>query len=49
MQKASTWIVITIIVSITGSALAIMNNVCKSSAHSWCAPGSSIQHHSRHS
>jgi hypothetical protein len=49
VQKASTWIVITIIVSITGSALAVMNNACKSRAHTWCAPGSNIHHQNRHS
>ena len=49
MNKASTWIVITVVVSVTGSALALMNNACKTSHHSWCAPGSSIRHQaSRH-
>ena len=27
------------------SALAIMNNACKSSQHEWCAPMSTIRHH----
>jgi hypothetical protein len=31
----------------TGSALAVMNNACKSSHHPWCAPDSSIRHHAR--
>ena len=30
-----------------GSALAIMNNACKSSHHAWCAPISDIGHHMR--
>jgi hypothetical protein len=30
-----------------GSALAIMNNACKSSHHAWCAPISDIGHHTR--
>ena len=47
MNKASTWIVITIAVALTGSALALMNNACKSSPHSWCAPGSNIRHQTR--
>jgi len=29
----------------TGSTLAIMNNACKTSPHSWCAPNSQYQHH----
>jgi hypothetical protein len=30
-----------------GSALAIMNNACKNGRHAWCAPISSIQHHTK--
>ena len=29
----------------TGSALAVMNNACKSIHHAWCAPISDIRHH----
>jgi hypothetical protein len=29
----------------TGSVLAIMNNACKSSRHSWCAPAADLRHH----
>ena len=30
-----------------GSTLAIMNDACKSSHHAWCAPVSSLRHHTR--
>ena len=30
-----------------GSALAVMNNACKSSHHTWCAPISDIGHHTK--
>ena len=36
-------IVLTAVVLLAVSALAIMNNACKSSEHEWCAP--SIRHH----
>jgi len=38
-------IVLTAVVLLAVSALAIMNNACKSSQHEWCAPMSSIPHH----
>ena len=44
-MKTPLLIVIAALVLVTGSTLAIMNNACKSSHHSWCAPASSIQHH----
>ena len=31
-------------VILAGSGLAIMNNACKSSHHSWCAPIADIRH-----
>jgi hypothetical protein len=34
-------------VIVVGSALAVLNNACKSSQHSWCAPNSSIKHHAK--
>jgi hypothetical protein len=40
-------IVLTAVVLVTGSTLAILNNACKSSRHSWCAPVSGFQHHAR--
>jgi hypothetical protein len=30
-----------------GSALAAMNNACKSGHHPWCAPTSDIRHHTK--
>lgn len=35
----------TVVVVATGSALAVMNNACKSAQHAWCAPESSFRHH----
>ena len=40
---------ITLAVMVVGGALASMNNACKKSQHSWCAPTSSIRHHIRQS
>jgi hypothetical protein len=37
-------IVLTAIVFLAVSALAIMNNACKTNHHEWCAP-STIWHH----
>jgi hypothetical protein len=34
-------------VIVVGSALAVLNNACKSSQHSWCAPNSSVKHHAK--
>ena len=39
-----TSLVIVLIVLMAVSALAIMNNACKSSQHTWCAP-TSMRHH----
>jgi hypothetical protein len=44
MNKPYPWIVITVLISITGSALSLMNNACKSGTHSWCAP-TRVKHH----
>jgi hypothetical protein len=38
---------IALAVMVVGGALASMNNACKKSQHSWCAPTSSIRHHIR--
>ena len=35
-------IVLAVVVLCTGSALAVMNNACKSSHHTWCAPTSDV-------
>ncbi len=34
-------------VIIVGSTLAFLNNACKSSQHSWCAPSSGVRHHAK--
>jgi hypothetical protein len=44
MNKAYPWIVITIVVSLMGGTLSLMNSACKSSRHSYCAP-EKIRHH----
>jgi len=38
-------IVLTAIVLLAISTLAIMNNACESGQHHWCAPISTIRHH----
>ena len=45
-MKGPLWIVLTVAVVFlgAGSTLALMNNACKSSHHSWCADHSSIRH-----
>jgi hypothetical protein len=39
--------VIIVVVLIVGSALSIMNRACKSGYHAWCAPMSTVRHHSK--
>jgi hypothetical protein len=34
-------------VIVVGSTLAFLNNACKSSQHSWCAPNSGARHHAK--
>ena len=46
-MKTPLLIVLAVVVLGTGSALAIMNNVCKSGHHAWCAPISDIRHHAK--
>ena len=50
-MKARLLIVMSVVVLVAGSGLAIMNNACKSSHHGWCAPVSDVRHHvkTRHS
>jgi hypothetical protein len=43
-MKSPLAIVLTAVVLLAVSTLAIMNNACKSSQHEWCAP-STIWHH----
>jgi hypothetical protein len=45
-MKIRLLIALTLVALGAGSALAVMNNACKSSHHSWCAPVSSIRHSS---
>jgi hypothetical protein len=44
-MKTSLVIVVTAVVLVAVSALALLNNDCKSSHHEWCAPAATIQHH----
>jgi len=37
--------IVLIAVVLLVSALAIMNNACKSGQHEWCAPMAAIRHH----
>jgi hypothetical protein len=46
-MKTPFLIVLAVVVLGTGSALAIMNNVCESGHHAWCAPISDIRHHAK--
>lgn len=46
-MKTPFLIVLAVVVLGTGSALAIMNNACKSDHHAWCAPISDIRHHTK--
>ena len=39
--------VIIVITLIVGSTLSIMNKACKSANHAWCAPMSTVHHHSK--
>jgi hypothetical protein len=38
-------IVLTAVLLLIVSTLAIMNNACKSGQHQWCAPMSTVRHH----
>jgi hypothetical protein len=41
-MKTPLLIVLAVVVLGAGSALAVMNNACKSSHHTWCSPTSDI-------
>ena len=41
-MKTPLLIVLAVVVLGAGSALAVMNNACKSSHHAWCSPTSDI-------
>jgi hypothetical protein len=36
-----------VIVLVVGSTLSIMNKACKSGYHAWCAPMSTVRHHTK--
>jgi hypothetical protein len=38
-------VVLIVIVLVVGSTLSIMNKACKSGYHAWCAPMSTVRHH----
>ena len=44
-MKARLLIVMSVVVLVAGSGLAIMKNACKSSHHGWCAPVSDVRNH----
>jgi hypothetical protein len=44
-MKTPILIILTMLVLVVGSALAVMNNACKSNHYSWCAPNLSVRHH----
>ncbi len=46
-MKTPLLIVLTVVVLGFGSTLAIMNNACKSSHHTWCAPISDVRHQTK--
>jgi hypothetical protein len=37
-MKTSVMVLVVLLI-VTGGVLAMMNNACKTSHHSWCAPG----------
>ena len=44
-MKTGLLIVLSAVVFVIGSVLAVMNSACKTSHHTWCAPArSAIQH-----
>jgi hypothetical protein len=40
-------IILTAFVVVTGGVLALMNNACKTSRYSWCAPKMSVAPHDK--
>ena len=39
--------VIIVVALIVGSTLSILNKACRSGYHAWCAPISTLRHHSK--
>jgi Tfp pilus assembly protein PilV len=46
-MKTPLVVVLVAVVLVTVSTLAIINNACKTSQHEWCAPMSSMRHHTK--
>lgn len=42
-----TGLLIALVTAVVLAALATMNNACKSSRHTWCAPVSEVQRHDK--
>jgi hypothetical protein len=46
-MKTPLLIALTAAVVLVAGTLAVMNNACKSSLHTWCDPTSDIRHHAK--
>jgi hypothetical protein len=46
-MKSPLIFVLTLFVLAAVSALAVVNEACKSNQHGWCAPMSSLRHHTK--
>ena len=40
-------VVVAVVALVVVGTLAVMNNACKTSQHEWCAPISSMRHHTK--
>jgi hypothetical protein len=47
-MKIAVLVTLSVVAVAVGSTLAVMNNACKISQHSWCAPVASLRHHMKH-
>jgi hypothetical protein len=41
------WIIVSAVVLVLGSTLALMNQACKTGQHTWCASPLDLQHHTK--
>jgi hypothetical protein len=48
-MKIAVLVALCLVIVGTGGTLAVMNNACKFSQHSWCAPVASLRHSVKHS
>lgn len=46
-MKSSFLVALIVVVLIVGSTLTTMNKACKSGYHAWCAPMSTLRHHTK--